>query len=629
MTIETTHRVEREHGPPIIDGVVRWFSPSMVAKGDPESYGGCLRRLFYHYVVGPREPTSAAAEVGTAMHGEIEHYLTTGKKVLGTLALAGARYIPEPGPDLMVEQPIGDGLLTLAGIPVRGHADLIHQRGASVRDDGELIVDPAGTVLVEDWKSTGSKPRFESATTKSVAEATPMLLYGEWAARRFQPDWLRLSHTYFLTSTRPRARRVSALVRRDDIARRIPRIEGVARSIVQAAACTSPEQVDGNLRACEAFRGCTYREVCSVGRKSTLDSIFGPVAAASLIRRVGEKFEDTERGERMSLIKGLNLPSNNEAPTQPAAVAAKLSVAENVAALKAEMAAAEAARARPAPPAWLPHAAAAIAKSGMGAPTVRGELARALGITDVEFVKGSGQLGDYLDLSTLEEYKQLATELGWKETPVATPAPAAPSTSAPAIAAGILPPDAPGSDPAKATAGPPPAGPDPAIAAVTAERPKRGRPKKTAASVDVTPLADEPVVASETVPAAAPVVDGAAPSSPATLPPATDSQPAPGAASGIFLFVDCLPSTPFVMLDKYVAAYAQTVCEVYGLADVRVADDKSPVAFGKWRGAVAALVRERPVPPGAYVILRRSELDEVVAETLSDLAEVSVQGCPR
>ncbi len=127
---------------------------------------------------------------------------------------------------------------------------------------------------------------------------------------------------------------------------------------------------------------------------------------------------------------------------------------------------------------------------------------------------------------------------------------------------------------------------------------KRGRPKKTTHTT-----------APEAVEAIAP--DTTAPSAPA----------------GIHLFVDVtVDGIPTTSLDPLITTLCDALCERFSVSDIRCGD--GDLGFGKWKGALAALVRANPPPPGAYSLsyVRESEIKQVVLEALRPACATVVRG---
>lgn len=68
------------------------------------------------------------------------------------------------------------------------------------------------------------------------------------------------------------------------------------------------------------------------------------------------------------------------------------------------------------------------------------------------------------------------------------------------------------------------------------------------------------------------------------------------------IFVDCMPTAPSKSLNAYVAPLVEKIREKFEVLDVRCAPHADhPLAFGKWKGILAAMIRETPPAPGLYV----------------------------
>jgi RecB family exonuclease len=171
--------------------------------------------------------------------------------------------------------------------------------------------------------------------------------------------------------------------------------------------------------------------------------------------------------------------------------------------------------------------------------------------------------------------------------PVKMPPNPEPPPAAPAIAqskpeesqpvATIVPSDAPKSDPAKAAEQP---------AASAEEKSKRGRSKSKGAPTDehveFTPLR---------------------------------------------IFVDSVPNCDATPLAAYVAKQVADIEKTFDVIDIRCAPSKradgteNPIAFGKWKGALAGAIKADPPPAGTYLALgtSASEIMQVAVEALESM----------
>lgn len=242
------------------------------------------------------------------------------------------------------------------------------------------------------------------------------------------------------------------------------------------------------------------------------------------------------------------------------------------------------------------QAVASIEAAGQGFPALSGDAAKAYAqLKGRDFsgqgLAGSGPLGG-LSFNELDKIVQVATELAALLPAAAThtqavaveptPGTIATNTAMPVL----LPPDAP------TTA-------VPIEAQAEAPKAKRGRKAKE----DSSPAAD-------TAPASSPS-------------PVTPTHPA---TAGLALFVDCIPSTAAASLDGYIEALCDELCQEFNAVDVRCAPGESPLGFGKWKGALAALAKSKPPQGWFSVDTRGREIAEVVTDALRGKASLYVRG---
>lgn len=87
--------------------------------------------------------------------------------------------------------------------------------------------------------------------------------------------------------------------------------------------------------------------------------------------------------------------------------------------------------------------------------------------------------------------------------------------------------------------------------------------------------------------------------------------------SGLLLYLDSIEDGVVAeRLEPYAGRLARQLEAEYSAADLRCAPEQSPLSFGKWKGALAALARANP-PAGAYLC---SSTDEVAYEVFKALA---------
>jgi hypothetical protein len=102
-----------------------------------------------------------------------------------------------------------------------------------------------------------------------------------------------------------------------------------------------------------------------------------------------------------------------------------------------------------------------------------------------------------------------------------------------------------------------------------------------------------------------------------------------GAAADLEFFIDCIPLGDCESLRGYVDHICSTLARKYcvdeqgkpGLQDIRCAPKNSPLAYGGWKGALEAIVRELPPTAGGYLDTRGNEIAECVANALASVCE--------
>lgn len=689
MTAETTHKATKDLGPCVVNNELLWTSASGVMVADPHTYGGCTRKWYFDQVLGLKPGSTSAQSIGTALHAEVEGNILHGTP-LTHLALSGREFIPARGPGLLVEQPIAvteDGVMKRAYlqargnrkmIPFAGHVDLWNFRGEYVNEDGVLTPEPrANTLETKDWKTTSSFDFAKTAT--ELGQNLQMVTYAE-AGFRMWPhlENARLTHVNFRTRGAPAAKLVTILRSREEIDERWKYTESVVRTMEDAAVETNADKVPTNPRSCSAYGGCAHRDRCTAHRQSSLDALFGKVAA------------DFTKGDTP-----VGLLQNNQIMQQPPAaqpdMRAQLAAEEQQ--LRAQQAVAQAPQITPASvlEAWT-----RIERHGRGVPALGGQAAHAYaaakGYPPIATHAGFAGTGNLAQIQLMEPAHifQLAAELdGQAPAPppqVYVPPPAPPQaiyTGPPAggqsagvpqqVYGGILPPGTPESQPQLAQAYVPPPGAIVGLATTGLAAPqsvaldapaeptkkKAGRPKK-----DVTPppMGTAPEQAAPPTQPVAPATQTAAVPHPveySTVPAASQVAPVSGPAFAdttapafqtvvtttvrdalgpddhpVKMTSICINARVLGVQTKSLSGYVDYIngelsrrycVDAQGkptIQDVRCAPKDSVLGFGGWKGAVREVVKADPPQADAYHLdTHMDELNEAVADALRIVAE--------
>jgi hypothetical protein len=370
------------YGKAVVDGKLRYVSASAISAFDPTSDGGCPSRWYFEKVEGRKTPETKSQAVGTEAHGQIEHYLKTGERTLGTVVEPGARFLPVPGSDLLIEETFGDWqqaltlrdavmrgevpedapakvTATVCNIPVMGAMDLRHRRGEWVDTFGELRREenPDRTAEIVDWKTTKDIEKWGKRADE-LHLTVQMPLYAK-ATTIVWPDvdFVRISHGQFGTARRE-ARKVSALLDRETIAWRFGEIESMVRSMQHAALEPSVSSVEKNTNACGSYGGCPHKSYC--------DRPMGSIKQLFQITGNKEKTEMSNGlwGDVTGATNGAANGVQAAAPTAPPAapVLPQISDAQRLEIIAAEKARLHAETAPTAPPAGNSPVAKAQAK---------------------------------------------------------------------------------------------------------------------------------------------------------------------------------------------------------------------------------------------------------------------------
>lgn len=609
-----------DYGHTVVNGVVQYLSPSGITTYDPSQDGGCYRKGYITYVMRIKEASTSSQVLGVQTHEEIDHYQKTGEMTLGRLAMSARHYIPDPSTlatsELQLQDTVHDAegkflgwpgppVLAISGIRTVGHIDLYRPYGHPdapyyseyIDYAGETCRDADYTVEVADWKTSKDIAKWAKLGPQLI-KTDQMALYAKYATVR-HPDakQVRISHVYMQTKGAAKAHKSTALINLEQIEKRWNEMGGVARTIIDVAKATNPNNVPPNRYACSAFRGCMHRGTpnCIMTQRESIDQIFG-ITKSDLIK--GK--------QTMSLIDDIKKLEAQEAPVGVPEVPAPSATPDFL-------------------PQW-----ETILIAGKGYPPLDPVAAQAYAsaygvqVASGVGLAGDGQLGTLRALS-LEDVKTLADNLA----PQAPPAPVATT--------GALPPNVPPASPvtpqAPVAATTPvaatvqidtvsPQAPDvqhvtndAAVTKALACREKKSFSTMRKDDIAAAFCAMSDAYDAKTTPSGDYDKTGLAAGGTAT----TNTQ------SGYTLAIDTLPSQPSDRLDDYVRKVCALLEEQTGCKDIRCSDHDQ-LTFGKWKGALAACVRAVPLEDGCYTIWTTDEINTIVANTLCEGASAVFRG---
>lgn len=564
-----------------VDSVTREListSVSAIAKFDPNEYGGCMRRWFFRYVEHLPEATTFQKEEGVNAHSQIEHFLETGEDVLGAVVAKGRHLLPAPGPDLLVEWglnnkkrppnkdgkqinffPPGESLLRADGVPLIGFMDWVNPRGVTVTPEGVLVAEPPNTCEAGDNKTTSRLSLAKSP--EDLIKTTQMSGYGEFLLQRNPSlEFIRLSHVVFQTGQSRAAKKVTALVRAEDV-RGSWQKKGhdVVRQMREVARMKSEADVPANLQACGAFnKVCDFRHVCSAHSNiSKRDRL-----KMGLLKKTGTPAAPAAAAATNGAVTS-NTPWLPPAPglaAAPAAVAVQIPVPPIP----------SAAAPKSSKPVIFEAAPTLAANQLLAGQAVAGTMYHAPDGTNVTFVA-----------EATPGWRIFAPANGGAPKMIDSNATLT-LFGAPLVVAQTLPPAPAQAVVVRDAGSPPPPAPLAAQVAAPVEAKRgRGRPKKSEA---------EKAAAAAAAPAEA----------------------------EIELFINAVPPGKFENLSEYVNDIIGAIEEQFQVTDLRCAPNDSPLAFGKWQGVLASAVKADPPDSGRYAAFTKgNEFVAIVAETLA------------
>lgn len=265
-------------GSAVVDGEIRYFSVSQL-----QAFASCERLWWWDKVKKQPKKQSKAQQTGTEAHKQWAHYLRTGEDVLGELARIALPALPQPGPDLLVEQEFcptdvyggeQQSVVRAAGIPLVGDVDLVNARGLETFGplritDHKTSSDPAKWAAHEKYLRTVDLDAIRADADGAPGAGIQMIGYGIWALETFSGvELVDLEHIVTPTKYRKKdlasglvkSTRVHAVVAPNEIRREWSKVDQIAERAKEVARSdTAPEP---NWNACEKYGGCSFKQQC-------------------------------------------------------------------------------------------------------------------------------------------------------------------------------------------------------------------------------------------------------------------------------------------------------------------------------------------------------------------------------
>jgi len=292
------------------EGDKRWkISPTQV-----KAWGECPRKWGFRYLDGIQSPQSAAAALGSEVHGLLESWLADGTEPpdtrAGKIAKAGLGHLPDPGECDHVETQL---LFDWGGMLFRGFVDVVWT-GAD------------GVPVVSDHK-TSSDPKKWGLSTEALPHDIQAIIYATWLLDLVDAPMVDLRWTYFRTRGKAISYPVDARITREDARQNFKdKVEPNARAIIAAIevhketgalAGTLPAEPS----ACGNYGGCDFAQFCERTQEEVLSSIFGKTEKEKgkemglkelLAKKNGRKLAPPRAGTPAAGVNSPEAPASDE-----------------------------------------------------------------------------------------------------------------------------------------------------------------------------------------------------------------------------------------------------------------------------------------------------------------------------
>lgn len=269
------------------------ISPSQV-----ETFDLCARKWAYQKIDRIPSPQNAAAALGEAAHKHRENWLIHGipppvqQRVSGVegdaygydkaakLALVGLEHLPPPG-KAQVEIPLL--------LPVTLDADPSVNGGKPVRvkvngridffvpntPESGFVFGEAGIPLIGDHKTTSGE-QWAKTADDLLTKDSQAAIYAAYALHVVPTaPAVDLHWSYMVKGSSPRQHQVRVRMSRDQAMTRFSSVVSRAKSMLRVIQTPGivASRVEPTVSACEAFGGCPYREVCPISNQEKVGAL--------------------------------------------------------------------------------------------------------------------------------------------------------------------------------------------------------------------------------------------------------------------------------------------------------------------------------------------------------------------
>lgn len=249
---------ESEHLPVVVDSPQESSGSNLneirhVSASSIKLYEACPTRWYYRYVIGDKEESTPAMELGTKVHSYLEDYLVTGRmpdlnETAGEIASAGL-YLLDRTRDKQVELALDTLQVPGQLIPFKGFIDCLYSK-CDLEDFPEIL----------DHKTT-SGWRYAKSPDE-LALDTQLIIYAKHVLAHCDSTKVRLSHIAYLTKPPYEAKKSSIVVTREHVDKVFEKIYTKVEEMLESAKKPA-ETLPKNDKQCYSYgKRCPYYTQC-------------------------------------------------------------------------------------------------------------------------------------------------------------------------------------------------------------------------------------------------------------------------------------------------------------------------------------------------------------------------------
>ena len=251
------------------------FSPSELNTAED-----CLRRWALEYVWRLRTEGNAAARLGSAVHGELEGWLSAAVPPGSPLSAyrglkAGTKRAVRKGREEFKDRPAIIAKVGMKPLPppatgiVEKRFYLTTRSGLHFTGFEDWTGVHLGTPHVIDHKSTSDLKWAKTA--EDLQTDVQALTYGAEACTRFNTNYVDLLWNYVTTSSRPKSHPVRTRLHLPQIIDRMGVVEGEARKLhILHRQKVDPMSLPPTVTSCAKYGGCPHQQRCNLSNQERM-----------------------------------------------------------------------------------------------------------------------------------------------------------------------------------------------------------------------------------------------------------------------------------------------------------------------------------------------------------------------